>query len=90
MEIPGPEIGEVIILKHFDLSRYDTFLPSRSLLLKVLEFFPNSAKLWGPSVQTHVTLWRVFHIHPNLLTFNYRLARNFHSECYRVNRVLVL
>lgn len=44
MEIPGPEIGEVIILKHFDLSRYDTLLPSRSLLLKVLDFFPKQCQ----------------------------------------------
>lgn len=50
---PGPEIGEVIILKHFDLSLYDPLLPARSILLKVSEFFPNSAKVWGPSVQTH-------------------------------------
>lgn len=90
MGILGPEIGEVIILKHFDLILHDTFLPSRSLLLKVSDFFPNSAKVWGPSVQTHATLWRVFRIHPILLTFNYRLARNFHSKCYRMNRVLVL
>lgn len=50
---PGPEIGEAIILKHFDLSLYDPLLPTRSLLLKVSEFFPNSAKVWGPSVPTH-------------------------------------
>lgn len=39
MEIPGPEIGEVIILKLLDLSLYDTLLLSRSLLLKVSDFF---------------------------------------------------
>lgn len=50
MKILGPEISEVIILKHFDLSLYDPLLPARSILLKVSEFFPNSAKVWGSSV----------------------------------------
>lgn len=39
MEVPGSEIGEVIILRLFDLSLYDTLFPSRSLLLKVSGFF---------------------------------------------------
>lgn len=42
--ILGPEIGEVIILKHFDLILHDTFLPSRSLLLKVSDFFPKQCQ----------------------------------------------
>lgn len=56
MEILVSEIGEVIILRLFDLSLYDTLFPSRSLLLKVSDFFSQTVPRSGDQVFKHTPL----------------------------------